>query len=87
MFYPFLKDWQAMIERGGTAKEAETLADEFQELLVDVMLEQREVKKENDIIKAQALPTSEAEGAGEPARTSSTPTTTSVRAAASSCRA
>ena len=46
-----------MIASGGTAKEAETLADEFQELLVDVMLEQREVKKENDIIKARALPT------------------------------
>ena len=56
-FYPFLKDWQAMIASGGTAKEAETLATAFQELIVGVLLEEREVKKENDIIKARALPT------------------------------
>jgi cytochrome c553 len=58
VFYPFLKDWQALIARGGTAKEAATLADAFQDLLIGVVLEQREVKKENDIIKARALPTS-----------------------------
>ncbi|MEO7133478.1 MAG: PSD1 and planctomycete cytochrome C domain-containing protein, partial [Vicinamibacterales bacterium] len=57
VFYPFLKDWQSMVARGGTAKEANTLADAFQELLIGVVLEQREVKKENDIIKARALPT------------------------------
>ncbi len=57
VFYPFLKDWQALVARGGTAKEAATLADAFQDLLIGVVLEQREVKKENDIIKARALPT------------------------------
>jgi mono/diheme cytochrome c family protein len=57
-FYPYLKDWQAMIARGGTAKEAETLATAFQELIVSVLLEERELKKENDIIRARALPTS-----------------------------
>src|SRR5918993_1112307 len=57
VFYPFLKDWQSLVARGGTAKEAETLADAFQDLLIGVVLEQREVKKENDIIKARALPT------------------------------
>jgi len=55
-FYPYLKDWQAMIARGGTAKEAEALATEFQQLIVGVLLEDRELKKENDVIKAQALP-------------------------------
>ncbi len=58
VFYPFLKEWQALIARGGTAKEAATLADAFQTLLIGVVLEQREVKKENDIIKARALPSS-----------------------------
>jgi cytochrome c553 len=58
VFYPFLKDWQALIARGGTAKEAATLADAFQTLLIGVVLEQREVKKENDNIKARALPSS-----------------------------
>jgi hypothetical protein len=57
VFYPFLKDWQAMIAKGGTAKEAAKLADDFQKLLLDVVIEQREVKKENDIIRARALPT------------------------------
>ena len=57
-FYPYLKDWQAMIAKGGTAKEAETLATAFQDEIISVLLEERELKKENDIIKAQALPTS-----------------------------
>ncbi|HXG88861.1 MAG TPA: PSD1 and planctomycete cytochrome C domain-containing protein [Vicinamibacterales bacterium] len=57
VFYPYLKDWQAMIAKGGTAKEAEKLADDFQKLLLDIVIEQREVKKENDIIAARALPT------------------------------
>ncbi len=57
VFYPFLKDWQSMVAGGGTAKEADTLANAFQELLIGVVLEQREVKKENDIIRARALPT------------------------------
>jgi mono/diheme cytochrome c family protein len=56
-FYPYLKDWQAMIARGGTAAEADRLATAFQDLIVSVLLEDREVKKENDIIKARALPT------------------------------
>jgi hypothetical protein len=55
-FYPYLKDWQAMMARGGTAKEADTLAADFQQLIVGILLEERELKKENDIIKAQALP-------------------------------
>ena len=55
-FYPYLKDWQSMIATGGTAKEAETLATAFQQLIVSVLLEERELKKENDIIRAQALP-------------------------------
>jgi mono/diheme cytochrome c family protein len=58
VFYPFLKDWQALIARGGTAKESETLAGDFQKLLLSLVIEQREVKKENDIIRARALPSS-----------------------------
>ena len=55
-YYPYLKDWQAMIAGGGTAKEAEKLATAFQQLVVSVLLEERQLKKENDIIRAQALP-------------------------------
>ena len=87
VLYPFLKEWQALIARGGTAKEAEKLATEFQELLVDVILEQREVKKENDIIKARALPDAASRRSPPTCPTSSRPTTTSAPAAASSCAA
>ncbi len=45
-----------MIKRGGSAAEAKTLADEFQALLLDVMFEQKDIKDENDIIDAKALP-------------------------------
>ena len=55
-FYPYLKKWQEMIKRGGTAEEAKTLGDEFQAVLLDVMFEQKELKEENEIIEAKALP-------------------------------
>jgi len=55
-FYPYLKDWQAMVKDGGSADEAKKLADEFQALILDVMFEWREIKEENDIIRAKALP-------------------------------
>jgi mono/diheme cytochrome c family protein len=55
-FYPDLTKWQEMIKSGGTAAEAKKLADEFQALLLDVMFEKKEIKEENDIIAAKALP-------------------------------
>ena len=55
-FYPFLKPWQEMVKAGGTAAQAKKLADEFQELVIDVMLQKRAVDEENDIIRAKALP-------------------------------
>jgi len=55
-FYPHVKPWQEMVARGGTAKEAERLAGEFQELLVDLVIEKRAIDEENDIIRAKALP-------------------------------
>jgi len=55
-FYPYLKPWQEMVKDGGTAERAKTLADDFQSLLLDVMFESREIKEENDIIRAKALP-------------------------------
>jgi hypothetical protein len=55
-FYPYLTNWQAMVKAGGTKTEVQTLAAEFQSLLLDVMFERKEVTEENDIIKAKALP-------------------------------
>src|SRR6185436_17451139 len=55
-FYPYLTKWQDMIKGGGTAPEAKTLADEFQVVLLDVMFDRKEIKDENDIIIAKALP-------------------------------
>ena len=55
-FYPYLKQWQEMIKEGGSEDEAKTLATEFQDLVVEVMFSAREIKEENDIIRAKALP-------------------------------
>ena len=55
-FYPYLKDWQAMIKEGGTAAEAKKLAEAFQVLLVEVMFAKKEIDEENEIIRAKALP-------------------------------
>jgi len=55
-FYPYLKDWQAMIKDGGSEDEAKSLASKFQDLVTEVMFEAREIKDENDIIRAKALP-------------------------------
>jgi len=55
-FYPYLKEWQAMITDGGSEDEAKALAGKFQDLVMDVLFESRELKDENDIIRAKALP-------------------------------
>ncbi len=55
-FYPYLKDWQAMIKEGGTAARAKKIADQFQKLLLEVMFDKKDVDEENEIIGAKALP-------------------------------
>src|SRR5439155_14498373 len=40
-FYPYLTKWQEMVKAGGTAAEAKTLGDEFQEQLLDVMFDKK----------------------------------------------
>src|SRR5205085_4243241 len=54
--YPYLKHWQAMMQKGGTAAEAKKLADEFQTLLLDVFFERKDLNEQNEIILAKALP-------------------------------
>ncbi len=54
-YYPYLKDWQAMMQKGGTAAEAKKLGDEFQTLLMDVLFERKDLKEQNDIIIAKSL--------------------------------
>ena len=72
-----------MIKGGGSAAEAKKLADEFQALLLDVMFDRKEIKEENDIIAAKALPARRRRSRAS-CRATSSPTTTSVPAAASS---
>lgn len=52
--YPYLRDWQDMVKSGGTAEQAQFLADWFQNLALAVAKEADELKEENDIIKAKA---------------------------------
>jgi len=54
-YYPFLKDWQAMIQKGGTADQAKKLAEGFQSLLLDVLFERKDLNEQNEIILAKAL--------------------------------
>lgn len=54
-FYPYLKDWQAMIAAGGKEEdEARALADAFQDLVLRVETAEREIKEQNDVIKAKS---------------------------------
>src|SRR3954470_21045555 len=55
-FYPYLTKWQAMVKGGGSEEDAKALASAFQDLVAGVMFEAREIKDENDIIRAKALP-------------------------------
>src|SRR5262249_4652826 len=55
-FYPYLTKWQEMVKGGGSLSDARKLADEFQELVLDIMFDRKDVNDENDIIKAKALP-------------------------------
>jgi Protein of unknown function (DUF1553) len=54
-YYPYLKDWQAMMQKGGTAAEAKKLADDFQSLLLDVLFERKDLNQQNEIIIAKSL--------------------------------
>lgn len=54
-FYPYLKDWQAMIAAGGKEEdEAKALAGAFQKVVLQVEIAQKSIKEQNDIIKAKA---------------------------------
>jgi mono/diheme cytochrome c family protein len=54
LFYPYLKEWQAMIAEGGTEDQAKFLADSFQKRVVDLEIEEKAIEDENDKIKAKA---------------------------------
>lgn len=56
VYYPYLKSWQEMIAKGGTKETAKKLADEFQKQLVEVVLAKKDVRAQNEIIAAKALP-------------------------------
>ena len=86
IFYPFLKDWQALIARGGTAAEAEKLAASSRSCSSACC---------SNSASSRRRTTSSRRGRCRRASrrsprtcpTSSRPTTTSVRAAVSSCAA
>ena len=55
--YPYLKPWQDMMKKGGgNSRDAQKLAQELQDKIVAVMLAKRELREENEIISAKALP-------------------------------
>jgi len=52
--YSYLLDWQDMVKSGGTIEQAQFLANQFQNLVLSVLADAKELKEENDIIKAKA---------------------------------
>jgi hypothetical protein len=52
--YGYLLDWQAMVKSAGTLEQAQFLAGHFQDLVLTVLAEAKELKEENDIIRAKA---------------------------------
>jgi hypothetical protein len=58
-FYPYLKDWQQMMKRGGDEKEARKLAEDFQNLLMSIVAEKNEIKKKNERMIAKGTPDEE----------------------------
>ncbi len=52
--YSYLLDWQDMVKTGGTLEQAQFLANQFQDLVLSVLADAKELKEENDIIKAKA---------------------------------
>lgn len=54
LYYPDLKDWQAMVAEGGTEDQAAFLAKSFQQKVLDLELENKVVEEENEKIKARA---------------------------------
>jgi mono/diheme cytochrome c family protein len=54
LFYPYMKEWQAMIAEGGTEDQARYLADSFQKRVMDLEIEEKAIEDENDKIKAKA---------------------------------
>jgi hypothetical protein len=53
--HPYLKAWDALMARGGTADEARSVADEFQEMVLATIAEKKKVDDENRPIMAQAM--------------------------------
>jgi len=45
--HPYLEDWETMLARGGTLQEARDLADQFQEIVLTINLEKKELEDRN----------------------------------------
>ena len=53
-YYPYLHDWQMMIAQGGTEDQAKELGDSFQQLILDLEVEEKKLEDDNEKIKIKA---------------------------------
>jgi hypothetical protein len=51
--YSYLKNWQALVERGGTLEEAKQLAHEFYQLADSIDKEKAKIKQDNETLLAK----------------------------------
>jgi len=47
--YPYLQDWHALLSRGGSYEQANKIGAEFQQMVLAVLLEKKEIETENDL--------------------------------------
>ena len=47
--YPYLKDWHALLSRGGSYNEAKQIGEELQQTVLSVLAEKTEVDTQNDL--------------------------------------
>jgi mono/diheme cytochrome c family protein len=47
--YPYLNDWHALLSRGGSYEEAKKEGEEFQQTVLSVLAEKKDVDRENDL--------------------------------------
>jgi len=47
--YPYLKDWHSLFSRGGSYEEAKKTGEEFQQVVLSIIAEKKEIDAENDL--------------------------------------
>jgi hypothetical protein len=53
-YYPYLHDWQMLVAQGVTEDQAKALSNSFQQRVLDLEIEAKQIEEDNEKIKAKA---------------------------------